>query len=136
MWRRKRLCRNSLFRPARTRDAWERAVAIMDAEDQVVAVVAKLKKLNPKFDTATVKLKINGGAVVSFSGHKCDALWIFRRCVLCGGLKKWTSPATHPRHQSAAGNKAGKIYFQRLSHQEHQAPGRHAVGDTVPLGLA
>jgi eukaryotic-like serine/threonine-protein kinase len=53
-------------------ERWERAVAQMDAADQVKAVVARLKELNPNFAEKSVSHRIENGVVVDLEVY--DAL--------------------------------------------------------------
>jgi serine/threonine protein kinase len=55
-------------------DSWTKGVALMDADDQVSAVVAKLKKLNPDFDDKSVLHTTENNVVVAFKVNNCDNL--------------------------------------------------------------
>ncbi|MCX7825724.1 MAG: hypothetical protein N2689_09215, partial [Verrucomicrobiae bacterium] len=83
--------RSSVVTPAD--DAFVREVAALPAEEQVKRVVAELKRLNPKFDTASVSYKIEAGQVVElkFSGTNVADLSPVRalrnlKVLECGGI--------------------------------------------------
>jgi eukaryotic-like serine/threonine-protein kinase len=55
-------------------DPWESAVVRMNADDQIKAVVARLKELNPEFDQKSVSHETANGVVATVRVNNCHGL--------------------------------------------------------------